>query len=195
MVTILYRMVVAQRRLNAEDWTVAALDAIGSHGLAGVAVEPLAAALGATKGSFYWHFANRDALVTAALARWDRVYTEEILAQVDAEPDPARRLRLLFVSVTATSLAPVETNLHAAADHPLVRPAVRRAVKRRTAYLGDLFEALGFSPEEATRRALFAYSAYLGHLQLTVRLPAALPPDHDAREAYLDTILGALLSP
>src|SRR3546814_18257468 len=43
-------------RLSAEDWAQAALDLIAEHGVAAVAVEPLARRLGVTKGSFYWHF-------------------------------------------------------------------------------------------------------------------------------------------
>ena len=61
----------SRKRLTARDWADAALAAIGERGLAGVAVEPLAARLGTTKGSFYWHFANRDALIEAALAAED----------------------------------------------------------------------------------------------------------------------------
>src|SRR3546814_7480606 len=60
-------------RLSAEDWAQAALDLIAEHGVAAVAVEPLARRLGVTKGSFYWHFQSRDALLQAALARWEVV--------------------------------------------------------------------------------------------------------------------------
>ena len=58
-------------RLSAEDWALAALDVIAESGLASVAVEPLAKRLGVTKGSFYWHFPSRDALLVAALERSD----------------------------------------------------------------------------------------------------------------------------
>jgi hypothetical protein len=37
-----------------------------------VAVEPLAKALRATKGSCYWHLADRNALLQATLELWDR---------------------------------------------------------------------------------------------------------------------------
>ena len=60
------------RRLSPQDWIDAALAAIAAGGLAAVAVEPLAARLGTTKGSFYWHFASRDALLKAALANWEQ---------------------------------------------------------------------------------------------------------------------------
>jgi AcrR family transcriptional regulator len=165
---------------------------IGEQGLAGVAVEPLAARLGATKGSFYWHFANRDALVSAALGLWDETHTESIIRAVDAEPDPVARLRALFVGVTASPMAPIEVNLLAAADHPLVAPTMRAAVARRIGYVTSVFAALGFAPDEAARRAVLAYSAYLGHLEMSVRMRDVLPPRGPGLDAYLDTVLTAL---
>src|SRR3546814_8458026 len=50
-------------RLSAEDWAQAALDLIAEQGVSAVAVEPLARRLGVTKGSFYWHFPSREALL------------------------------------------------------------------------------------------------------------------------------------
>src|SRR3954447_26624309 len=67
---------------TAEDWELAALEAIREGGLAAVAVEPLARRLGVTKGSFYWHFKDRAALLDAAIHRWEHHYgqpAEEIL--------------------------------------------------------------------------------------------------------------------
>ena len=58
-------------RLTADDWAQAALDLIAEQGVAAVAVEPLARRLRVTKGSFYWHFPSRDALLQAALERWE----------------------------------------------------------------------------------------------------------------------------
>ena len=53
--------------LSKADWTESALLALARDGLTGVAVEPLARRLSATKGSFYWHFANRAELIAATL--------------------------------------------------------------------------------------------------------------------------------
>ena len=50
------------RTLSAADWSEAALVALARGGLAAVAVEPLAKELGATKGSFDRHFADRNEL-------------------------------------------------------------------------------------------------------------------------------------
>ena len=86
-------------RLSAEDWAQAALDLIAELGVAAVAVEPLARRLGVTKGSFYWHFPSRDALLVAALERWEKVEQETVFGTLEVIADPAQRLRALFALV------------------------------------------------------------------------------------------------
>src|SRR6516164_3967469 len=86
----------ARTRLSRHDWVDAALEAIADGGLAGVAVVPLAERLGATKGSFYWHFPSREALIETALAAWEQTTTSAVIAEIDAaSQDPRQQLRLL----------------------------------------------------------------------------------------------------
>src|SRR4051794_7743041 len=91
--------------LTAGAWTEAALEALARGGLPAVAVEPLAKRLGATKGSFYWHFADRNALLEATLALWEQRDTEGVIAAVSEDLDVTSRLRnllrLAFTSVPA----------------------------------------------------------------------------------------------
>jgi AcrR family transcriptional regulator len=184
-----------RRRLTADDWADAALAAIGAGGLTAVAVEPIAASLGATKGSFYWHFANRDALVTAALARWEERSTDAVIESLRDEPDPAQRLRLLVHRVLAhAGRDRLEVNLLAAADHPLVEPVLRRVTQRRMEYVISLFRAVGLPPGEARRRGLLAYTVHIGQAQLVARLPGLLPEQGPEPRRYLDTVLAVLLS-
>ncbi|WP_431775756.1 TetR/AcrR family transcriptional regulator [Streptomyces cucumeris] len=183
----------AKRRLSARDWADAALTAIGEGGLAAVAVEPLAARMGATKGSFYWHFPHRDALIEAALARWEEISTEAIIAELEGEPDPERRLRRLFAEATASAADDtLEVSLLATANHPQVAAALGRVSDRRIGYLARLFTELGFPPEEARRRGLLAYTSYLGHTQLVHAVPRSLPADAE-RTRYLESVIATLL--
>src|ERR671934_2749006 len=82
----------AKPRLSRERWIEAALDALADGGVAAVAVEPLAVRLGVTKGSFYWHFRDRDQLLAAALKEWERTGTEELIKRLDQIADPRARL-------------------------------------------------------------------------------------------------------
>jgi AcrR family transcriptional regulator len=190
-------MAVERRpRLNREAWVSAAIDAIATRGLAAVAVAPLAKQLGATKGSFYWHFANRDELVEAALTHWEESHTAAVIAEIEASSDdPLEQLRLLFKRVTALAARDrIELALLATADDPIVRPVLDRATRRRIDFVAELFRRLGFSGAEAKRRALLAYSAYLGHAQLVHATPKVLPQAKRATRAYLNDVLAALTS-
>ncbi len=184
-----------RKRLTAQHWVDAAAAALAVGGPAAVAVEPLAARLGATKGSFYWHFANRDALLEAALREWERTDTEDVIAIVEAAPDPATRLRtLLTVALGGHPDRPsdrVELTLLASSDHPLIAPVLARVTARRLEYLEQQFAELGFAPAQARQRGLLAYTAYLGHVQLTRATPD-LTPTGAALAAYVDAAIDAL---
>jgi AcrR family transcriptional regulator len=175
------------KRLSADDWTRAALAALAGGGLAAIAVEPLAARLGTTKGSFYWHFAGRDALVAATLERWERTDTEDVISAIGAEPDLTARLRLLM-SHALDGGARVELALQPAAAHPLVAPVLTRVTLRRLDYLTDVFAGLGFPAGAARERSVLAYTAYLGHAQLTA-IPDAAP---DALPRYVESVVAVL---
>src|SRR3546814_7266182 len=123
-------------RLSAEDWAQAALDLIAENGVAAVAVEPLARPLGVTKGSFYWHFQSRDALLQAALARWESVEQEAVFGTLETIPDPRERLRNLFQLVAHEAKSPViYSALLKALDHPAVQPVMERVSERRPEHL------------------------------------------------------------
>ena len=188
----------AQKRLSRDDWVQAALEAIAEAGLAAVAIVPLATRLGATKGSFYWHFSKREELVEAALAEWEHSHTAAVIAEIEAASaqGPLIQLRLLFKRVTELAARDrIELALLATADHPTVGPVLDRVTRRRIDFAARLFRRLGIQRAEARRRALLAYSTYLGHAQLLHATPHLLPRTQAARRAYLDDVLAALTAP
>ena len=50
-------------RLRREDWLEDAVSVLVKHGIESVQITYLARRLGMTRGSFYWHFDNRGALL------------------------------------------------------------------------------------------------------------------------------------
>ncbi len=185
---------------TAGDWTEAALRALAHGGVAAVAIEPLAKSLGTTKGSFYWHFADRNALLAAALELWEKRDTDQVLAGIDETQEAGSRLhnllRLAFMSVrgdTAGGAGAIELALQASAAHPLVTPTLVRVTSRRLAALGRLYSELGLSKARSRDHALLAYTAFLGHAQMARSTPDLLPQGR-AFSRHVDQMIEVLVS-
>lgn len=175
--------------MSREAWADAALDAIAHGGIDAVAVEPIAALLGVTKGSFYWHFKNRSELLEAALQRWELHATDHIIERLSPVTDPVERLRELM----RTALGDVEGNrgensIFGAVSDPIVAAAVMRVNAARLAFLERAFLELGFRASTARMRARIAYAAYLGHVTLQ------MTDDHGLRSprVYRDELIAVL---
>ncbi|HEX9518558.1 MAG TPA: TetR/AcrR family transcriptional regulator [Streptosporangiaceae bacterium] len=182
-----------ERRLSPDDWARAALGAIARGGVGAVAVETVAAELGATKGSFYWHFKNRDALIQTALDRWEHVGTEAVIGELEREPDPVRRLKKVLAA--AFKLGPAdraEIALLANPDHPAAVRAVRRVAERRITYISQQLEALGWDRGQALDRAVLMYYVYVGHLQMTHVAPDVI--SREARQRQIELVFDALVA-
>lgn len=184
-------------RLSSDDWARAALELIAEQGVNALAVEPLARRLGVTKGSFYWHYPTRDALLQAALEHWQREELDALdrmlNASIEGMPDARERLRALI------KLVSFEANVHAvysqllkAMDHPIVAPIIENASLRRIAYLDRAFRQAGLSPADAGLRARLAYSAYIGFMQLNV-LMRNTRLEREQFEAYVEHVIGTLV--
>lgn len=162
--------------LTADAWASAALDAISHRGIEGLAVEPIARQLGVTKGSFYWHFANRDALLRRALELWEQQETDDILDRIRHESDPHRRIERLITEANASRRASrIHQALSSASGNPLIAACVHRISERRVNFLVECYQALGLSNHDARLWARMAYSIYLGTLQIRQNLPEAWP--------------------
>ncbi|KRG70135.1 TetR/AcrR family transcriptional regulator [Pseudoxanthomonas dokdonensis] len=180
-------------RLSADDWAQAALDLIAEQGVAAVAVEPLARRLGVTKGSFYWHFPSRDALLQAALERWEVVEQENVFGSLEQVPDPGERLRALF-QLVGHEVTPhiIYSELLKALDHPAVQPVINRVSQRRMEYLVASFRQAGLGRTEAQHRARLTYAAYVGFLQLSLQLQQP-KMSHEEFDAYLEHVITTLI--
>jgi len=154
-------------RFTRADWVDAAYRRFSDDGIRAVAVEPTARELGTTKGSFYWHFADRQALVDAVLETWRDRETEALIAEVETISDPQSRLSaLLEIIAQRTAERSGERTLYADAAAADVREIVEAVTERRVSYLTGLLEASGIPGREARRRAVIVVSAVIGYQQL-----------------------------
>lgn len=156
-------------RLEKRDWIEAAIAVLAEGGLTKVAVEPLARALGVTKGSFYHHFASLDDLVRALVASWEEEGTDALIRELEALADPRERLaRLVHASWERLDHLRAEAALAAAAANgdARVAPAVARVTAKRLAHVERTYRALGHTRVEARHHALHAFASFLGTVTL-----------------------------
>ena len=179
--------------LSAGDWEQHALVLIAEKGIRAVAIESLAKRIGVTKGSFYWHFANRDALLEQSLLRWEKHDEANLLTSLGAIADPRERLCSFFRQTGREKLThDVYSALCTAADHPKVEPLLERVAERRMNHIQKAFEEIGFSSAEASHRARLTYSTYLGFLQLQ-RQHQAPNLSSEEFEAYMIHVIATLI--
>ena len=177
-------------RLDAAAWIAAAFDALAAGGIDAVRVEPLAKALNITKGSFYWHFADRRALLDAMLTAWMEGRIAAIRQQAAAGGAPASVLRdladLYIRHANARGLA-IELAIRsfARADESAAK-AVRNVDREWLRHVGQLFSGLGLPPAEARARSILFYSYLFGQSLLD---PQVVPLV--SRDEAINTLLAA----
>jgi AcrR family transcriptional regulator len=172
-------------RLDAAAWIAAAFDALAEGGIGAVRVEPLAKALDITKGSFYWHFADRRALLDAMFAAWSEGRISAIREQAAARGAPDAVLgdladlytrhanvRGLAIELAIRSLA--------RADEAAAK-AVRSVDRERLRHVGDLFAALGWPGSQAQAQAILFYSYLFGQSLLDAQVVPAAARDKAVR--------------
>ncbi|MDH3581657.1 MAG: TetR/AcrR family transcriptional regulator, partial [Hyphomicrobiales bacterium] len=64
-----------QKRLTREHWLAQAIDVLANKGANALTVSGLSGALGVTKGSFYWHFKDRNEFLRQLLDYWLQAFT------------------------------------------------------------------------------------------------------------------------
>lgn len=164
------------KKVTREEWLRGAQRALAETGVSGVAVEPIAKRLGVTRGSFYWHFKDREALLVGALELWEAEETVGFIDELAPIADPLARLQTLFrEALTGDIIAGLEPAIVAHASDPVVRVVLERVTRRRLDYLTDLFTQVGMDDEAARRQSVATYAAYLGWIELRRAAPDIAP--------------------
>jgi AcrR family transcriptional regulator len=146
-------------------WIDEGLSALAAGGPDAVRIEPLARALGVTKGGFYGQFGDRGALLDEMLDTWERTMVDEVIERVEEEgEDPKARLRRLFaIATSGPGLLKAELAIRdwARRDKAVAR-RVKRVDNRRMEYMRSLFVPICADEEEAEARCLLAFSLFIG---------------------------------
>ena len=170
-------------QLSAKDWLDLGLKTLAKQGFTALKAEPLAKAMGVSRGSFYWHFKDIGAYHAAILKHWREVAAEQVIANLEASSKDDNPLLLLLRRTFSSRLALENAVRTWATLDPLARAAVLATDRRRLSYVQILFERSGVSPAVARSRAQIFYWAFLGFALSDQPLPKA------RQQAVLDELL------
>ena len=154
-----------------DEWIGAAADAMSAGGVEAVRVEALARDLGVTKGSFYWHFADRPALLEAVLLRWEDA-ARSALDAAAAQSSPEQRIGSLFRQLARPTggLSDAEVRAWGRRERA-VAERVAEMERRRVVFLKEQLTEMGASLVDAHRRAEAGYLAAIAWLERASRTP------------------------
>ena len=169
--SIRYRMVKKESsKLTRQDWINKGLKTLAETGVETVRVEPLAKLMGVTKGSFYWHFKNREDFLDAILQEWVNYQTNSIIDKVEAIGGDATAKLLYLFELAVQDDGRVENAIRAwATSDTKILAVLARVDQRRLNYTKDLFLQVGFAPFEAMVRARMVYYALVGEFTIGTR--------------------------
>lgn len=140
-----------KKSLSKDDWLRAAMELLRTSGVGGVRVLTLAQKLRVSRGSFYWHFADRQDLLDSMLEWWERQMTDTVIELDRARrASPRKRLVTIAERILGSELNRYDASVRSwALGDRKAKKALRRVIRKRVDYVSSLFEQAGFTPAEA----------------------------------------------
>ena len=166
--------IVEKAQLNRFQWLQCALNIFVSEGINSVRVTRIADELNVSRGSFYWHFDNREDLVSDLVKFWKEKNTNGIIQSVN-QPESLHQGIFKFFETTINE-ALFDSRLDLA-----VREWARRSEKvrklldfedqTRITAIRNFFELFGYHSTDALIRARVLYFSQIGFYALSVKEP------------------------
>jgi AcrR family transcriptional regulator len=179
----------ATDQLSARDWLDLGLKVLAAQGFTALKAEPLAKAMGVSRGSFYWHFADIGAYHAAILRHWREVAAEQVIAGLEATPGRDEPIRLLLRRAFSGRLSLEKAVRSWAASDATARGAVQAIDRRRVLYVAELLRRAGLADAAAQARAQILYWAFVGYALSDRPLPEA------RQQSMLDELMRIAGSP
>ena len=149
-------------QLSAADWLDLGLRTLAKSGFTALKAEPLAKAMGVSRGSFYWHFADIGVYHAAILKHWRDVAAEQVIANLEVVSKDRDALALLLRQAFSSTPALENAVRTWATVDPAARAAVQAIDQRRLDYIETMLKRAGFAADMARARAQILYWAFLG---------------------------------
>lgn len=183
--------------LTREDWFVAAIGALRGSGIDGVRVEALAANLGVSRGSFYWHFRDRQELLDMILARWEEE-TAWLISGASTAATPRERAVRFFEMANSSPYPPDREIFAWARRDGKVARRVEVTEAKRTTFFEHILRDAG-AGERSRQLSEVLYLATLGWLERRWRSGAGGYAFESFSRDVIDLVLkeaaGSALSP
>jgi AcrR family transcriptional regulator len=154
------------------DWLAAGMEVFIKEGIDAVRITRLADELGVTRGSFYWHFANRDDLITALVDYWQEKNTSAIVASFDNISSLKEGIFEFFDTCLDVNQFDPRLDLAIrewARRSKEIRDKVDEADKTRVQAITDFFARFAYPMPEAFIRARVLYFSQIGFYALDVK--------------------------
>lgn len=163
-------------RLKRDDWLRLGLRTLAAEGPGALKVAPMAATLGVSRGSFYWHFRDLADFKRQLLAGWRARSTDRVIRDLNARKAGPDRLNDLMHGALGAKRDRLEQAVRRwAAEDAGVARAVAANDARRIDYIAKLLTESGVSRVTARHRATFLYWAYLGQAAVAAPRHGAMP--------------------
>ena len=148
--------------LQPSHWIEAGIARLASDGIESVRIELLARDLRVSKGSFYWHFRDREDLLGKILARWE----EGERARLEPSGHAAALRWAWFVDQnSAQERVRMELAIRAwARKDEKVAGCVATADRERTRFIADVLREIGFADAASESWAEVILLVWLGWL-------------------------------
>lgn len=167
----------AQPRLTRADWLSAALDLLVGSGIDAVRITRLAERLGVSRGSFYWHFADRGELLGAMLEVWAQSNTASIIRSATSPGTLEDRILALFMCWLDPELFDPKLEFAVrdwARGDAEMQAAIAEADRQRMDAMIAMFAEGGFDDRQAIIRARNFYYTQIGYYALNVQEPLSV---------------------
>jgi len=161
-----------RQRGSENIWLDAAHAVLTESGVEAVKVMPLAKQLGLTRTGFYWHFADRDALLEAMVRRWEEKNTGNLIKQTKAFSESITEAMFnLFDCWVDAELFDSRLDLairNWARNEPGLQARLNKADKMRSAAVGAMFKKYGYSDAQADARSMSVMYTQIGYISMQV---------------------------
>lgn len=186
------RSASGRTQLTPQDWINAAMSLLVDKSIDAVRVDVLAKRMSVTRGSFYWHFTDRDQLLQEVLTHWRNQATEQVIARFErsgATPEFLIRdlIGLPFHGQMAVDSASVELAIRAwARRDDVARRVVDEVDAHRLSYIAQCLSALGHSFQDSANKAFLLYTYMIGESLLRNQ---GAPSQREQRRKFIEGLV------